>query len=240
VDRGCGTKASVHAGRAAVWLDFMAEGKIIRMPIASGATSAYRRWQLCWGATPAEVAGTLPGDDMCPSPRVSFTRAITVSARPDEIWPWLVQVGFGPDGRYAYDVSDGPPADPTRHHRLGTDTADESAAAAAEPGSVPASTSGRESGRPVLLHVSSFHRPDWLLWETAWGSWVWVLRPLDERSTRLITRGRQRQHIDPRLPRGVLPTEDADFRLVRKMLTGIKRRSEAWAAELAGQRPGTG
>jgi hypothetical protein len=67
-----------------------------------------------------------------------------------------------------------------------------------------------------------------------------VLRPLDERSTRLITRGRQRQHIDPRLPRGVLPTEDADFRLVRKMLTGIKRRSEAWAAELAGQRPGTG
>ena len=207
----------------------MAEGKIIRMPIASGATSAYRRWQLCWGATPAEVAGALPGDDMCPSPRVSFTRAITVSARPDEIWPWLVQVGFGPDGRYAYDVSDGPPADPTRHHRLGTEPTDESGLA-----SLPSTIGTGSGGRPAALHISSFQRPEWLLWETAWGSWVWVLRPIDERSTRLITRGRQRQHIDPGLPRGVLPTEDADFRLVRMMLTGIKRRSEAWAAELGG------
>ena len=211
----------------------MPEGKIIRMPIASGATSAYRRWQLCWGATPAEVAGTLPGDDMCPSPRVSFTRAITISARPDEIWPWLVQVGFGPDGRYAYDVSTEPPADPTRHHRLGTQATVESSAAA--------STIGRAgSGRSTVLHISSFQRPEWLLWETAWGSWVWVLRPIDERSTRLITRGRQRQHIDPGLPPGVLPTEDADFRLVRKMLTGIKRRSEAWAAQFAGHDKGPG
>ncbi len=86
-----------------------------------------------------------------------------------------------------------------------------------------------------MLHIASFRRPEWLLWETAWGSWVWVLRPVDPATTRLITRGRQRQHIDPALPRGVLPTEDADFRLVRKMLTGIKRRSEAWAAERAGE-----
>ena len=197
------------------------------MPIVSGATSAYRRWQLCWGATPAEVAEVLPGDDMCPSPRVSFTRAITVSARPDEIWPWLVQVGFGPDGRHAYDVSTAPPADPTRHGRLRSRAADDDSA--------PDSTIDRRNGaRPAVLRISSFRRPEWLLWETAWGSWVWVLRPLDERSTRLITRGRQRQHIDPALPRGLLPTEDADFRLVRMMLTGIKRRSEAWAAELAG------
>jgi hypothetical protein len=209
----------------------MGEGKIIRMPIASGATSTYRRWQLCWGATPAEVAVTLPGDEMCPTPRVSFTRAITVAARPDEIWPWLVQVGFGPEGRYAYEAS-GEPADPTRHGRLSS--------AAAEHDAVPARVDRRGAARPAVLHISSFRRPEWLLWETAWGSWVWVLRPIDERTTRLITRGRQRQHIDPALPRGVLPTEDADFRLVRKMLTGIKRRSEAWAAELADQRPDTG
>lgn len=203
------------------------------MPIASGATSAYRRWQLCWGATPAEVAETLPGDDMCPTPRVCFTRAITVSARPGEIWPWLVQVGFGPDGRYAYDASDVPPADPTRHGRFRSRVADDDSAP-------PSTIEEGSGGRPTVLHISSFQRPEWLLWETAWGSWVWVLHPIDERTTRLITRGRQRLHIEPGLPRGVLPTEDADFRLVRKMLTGIKRRSEAWAAENAGRgmRPG--
>ena len=214
----------------------MPEGKVTSMPFASGATSAYRRWQLCWGATPAEVAEALPGDDICPLPRVSFTRAITVNARPDQIWPWLVQVGFGPDGRYAYDVSavsTAPPTDPTRHGRFRSRPAEDDPA--------PASTiDPRSGGRRTVLHISSFRRPEWLLWETGWGSWVWVLRPIDERSSRLITRGRQRQHIDPGLPRGLLPTEDADFRLVRTMLTGIKRRSEAWAAETAGHGTGPG
>jgi len=211
----------------------MPEGKSARIPIATSAASAYHRWQLHWGATPAEVAQDLPGDEMCPSPRVSFTRAITVAARPDEIWPWLVQVGFGPDGRYSYDASDARSATPTRHAKFPPRTAQHHPE--------PPSTEDRgRRGGPTALHIASFQRPEWLLWETAWGSWVWVLRPIDEQSTRLITRGRQRQHIDPNLPRGVLPTEDADFRLVRTMLTGIKRRSEAWAAERARQGVGPG
>ena len=48
-----------------------------------------------WGATEEEVAATMPGDDLLPRAQYRCTRAITISAPPDEVWPWLVQVGYG-------------------------------------------------------------------------------------------------------------------------------------------------
>jgi hypothetical protein len=46
------------------------------------------------GATRAEVCATLPGDELVPSPRWQSTRAITIDAPPDAVWPWVVQMGF--------------------------------------------------------------------------------------------------------------------------------------------------
>ena len=54
-----------------------------------------RSWYLHWGATESEAARLLPGDDLVPHPRVKYTRAITIEATPDQIWPWLVQIGQG-------------------------------------------------------------------------------------------------------------------------------------------------
>jgi hypothetical protein len=58
-----------------------------------------------WGATEEEATKRLPGDEL-PAPygdrRVS-TRAITVDAPPDEVWPWLVQMGSGRAGFYSHD-----------------------------------------------------------------------------------------------------------------------------------------
>ena len=34
-----------------------------------------------WGATAAEIASAMPGDDLVPRPKITSTRAITVSAR---------------------------------------------------------------------------------------------------------------------------------------------------------------
>ena len=34
------------------------------------------------------------------------TRAVTVEARPEEIWPWLVQIGCKRAGWYSYDWID--------------------------------------------------------------------------------------------------------------------------------------
>ena len=49
-------------------------------------------WISRWGATNEEVQQTLPGDDLIPDPALVTTKAISIQARPEAIWPWLVQL----------------------------------------------------------------------------------------------------------------------------------------------------
>lgn len=65
-----------------------------------------RPWQLRWGTTDEEVERRLPGDDVVKHPTSNATRAVTVQARPEEIWPWLVQIGQGKAGYYSYERMD--------------------------------------------------------------------------------------------------------------------------------------
>jgi len=64
-----------------------------------------RPWMLRWGATEGEGAEWLPGDDVVSGATLAVTRAIDIAAPPVEVWPWLVQIGIGPDraGFYSYD-----------------------------------------------------------------------------------------------------------------------------------------
>ncbi len=62
-------------------------------------------WHRRWGATGAEVSRRLPGDDLVVDARGS-TRAITIVAPAGEVFPWIVQIGFGRAGWYSYDWID--------------------------------------------------------------------------------------------------------------------------------------
>jgi hypothetical protein len=62
------------------------------------------RWQRGWGATLAEQARDLPGDDLIPYPRLQATRAIAIAAQPRAVWPWLIQMGQDKGGFYSYDA----------------------------------------------------------------------------------------------------------------------------------------
>src|SRR5271157_86814 len=62
-----------------------------------------RRWLLGWGASPAELAKRLPGDAFLPEASSTCTRAITINAPPDRVWPWIAQMGQGRGGFYSYD-----------------------------------------------------------------------------------------------------------------------------------------
>jgi hypothetical protein len=77
---------------------------------ASTAAFVYARygrpWQLTWGATPDQVSRPLPGDELVTRPTFNATRAITIAATPQEIWPWLLQVGVTRAGWYSYDILD--------------------------------------------------------------------------------------------------------------------------------------
>ncbi len=58
-----------------------------------------RPMHLRWGTTAEEIARIMPGD----LTGMRWTRAITVAAPPEQIWPWLVQWGQGRGGWYSYD-----------------------------------------------------------------------------------------------------------------------------------------
>lgn len=48
----------------------------------------------------------MPGDELVARPHFNATRAITVHAGPEHIWPWLLQMGLGRAGWYSYDTID--------------------------------------------------------------------------------------------------------------------------------------
>ena len=62
---------------------------------------SFRLDRLPWKATDEERTMPLPGDDLVPSPLVESTRAVTIHAPPEQVWPWLVQLGHGRAGFYS-------------------------------------------------------------------------------------------------------------------------------------------
>jgi hypothetical protein len=59
-------------------------------------------WMRRWGATDDEVTVTLPVDELVERAAPTTTRAITVQAPIQEVWPWLVQIGQDRAGFYSY------------------------------------------------------------------------------------------------------------------------------------------
>lgn len=59
-----------------------------------------------WGSTPDEISSALPGDGLCPDARIVATRSISLASPPEQVFPWLRQMGFGRAGWYSYDLLD--------------------------------------------------------------------------------------------------------------------------------------
>jgi hypothetical protein len=60
-------------------------------------------WMKTWGATSAEINADLPGDDLVSGANIRTTKGVTIQAAPDEIYPWLLQIGVDRGGMYSYD-----------------------------------------------------------------------------------------------------------------------------------------
>ena len=90
------------------WLGWLG-GLLTAALLATAVAVAYRwlvkPWHMRWGATDEEVTRVMPGDDLIPGAG-SATRAISIEATPDDVWPWLVQLGYGKAGWYSYDWID--------------------------------------------------------------------------------------------------------------------------------------
>jgi hypothetical protein len=208
------------------WQEFAAELRDVVRDLPAFVTAPlYRSWHLRWGATPAEIGAALPGDAFLPSAQFKATRAITIDAPPDAVWPWLVQVGCLRAGFYSNDLLDnlGRPSATAilpalQHLQIGQ--------------WVPMSPAATPTDR-TALKVHSFEVGEWLLWTKPDSTWAWRLTPDGNGGTRLVTRIHavyDWQHPLTALL-GVLLMEFGDFAMLRRMLRGIKTRAESLARE---------
>ncbi|MGV0645208.1 hypothetical protein ABQE44_17595 [Mycolicibacterium sp. XJ2546] len=63
-----------------------------------------RRWMYTWGADAAEISQVLPGDELVAATTPRTTRAVTIDAPIEDVWPWLAQIGESRGGFYSYSV----------------------------------------------------------------------------------------------------------------------------------------
>ena len=77
----------------------------------------FLQWGTNWGSNATEQGAKMPGDAFLeggPSRRLAMTRAITINAAPEIVWPWLAQLGRGA-GWYSIDWLDNGRLDSARH-----------------------------------------------------------------------------------------------------------------------------
>jgi len=65
-----------------------------------------RPWWRSWGVNGEDVVRALAGDELVPGAPVLDTRSIEIDAPPSDVWPWLLQMGYGRAGWYSYDTID--------------------------------------------------------------------------------------------------------------------------------------
>ena len=156
----------------------------------------YRPRQLRWGATDDEVARAMPGDEIQLRPISDATRAITIDLQPNQIWPWLVQIGYKRAGWYGYDLTDNagiPSANrilPEWQHLQVGDT-------------VPI-------WKGIDYKVAEIETNRYVVWESESGrdSMALALYPLDPHHTRLVWRIRNAPYnwISPYIRSNFSPT----------------------------------
>lgn len=194
-----------------------------------------RPWQRDWGATQAELGRALPGDELVRGVTYQTTRAIPIRAKAAEVWPWLVQIGYGRGGFYSYDwlenlsgleVANAEQIVPEFQNLAVGDKVH----IAPE---TPLRVTRLEPGRIFVLHavMNPFTAQLVEVNDPAPGpimnwSWAFLLNELSDGITRLVIRVRANYRPGWLAPLVYTILEPAHFVMERKMLLGIKQRVE--------------
>lgn len=204
---------------------------LIILALWAGVTAFYLLvlwpWMQNWGATRAEIEATLPGDDIVPDANLRSTKGITIKAGPEEIFPWLLQIGVDRGGMYSYDWLE-------NIFGLNVHTVDRIVPAYQEvqvgdfwrftpkdyllnpgPGLYVQRLIENEA---VLLCFGIEGNPD----EPCFDTWQFVLMPQADGSTRLLLRSNMA--FEQELP--IKLTYFIQFIMERKMLLTLRERAE--------------
>jgi hypothetical protein len=186
---------------------------------AVGYPLLWRTWCLNWGATKAEAARRMPGDEFLPSAAVVATRAVTVNAPARAIWPWLVQMGPHRAGAYSYDWIE---------NLLGLDMhSADTIMPEFQNLAVGAIQRLGDKGPTMCVEILEPERA--LVLRSDDGAWVWAFGLYSRGDvTRVVSRNRiSPPHITPASKLfSLYVMEPGSLIMERKMLLGIKQRAE--------------
>ncbi len=203
--------------------------KVIKMALLWGGIASvvaillvifvYRPWAINWGATDAEINRTMPGDEIVQNPLFNATRAVTINAQPEEIWPWIIQMGYKRAGFYSYDKLDNDGI-PSANHIIpeyqNLKVGD----------LIPLSASSNAEVAELLPNRSMV----WVFQDCGpWSNntWAWELYQTDEAHTRMLTR--LRVSLDDYNIIIKTKLELLEIIMMRKCMLGIKQRAESMA-----------
>ena len=186
---------------------------------------------LRWGATDQEVGCSLPGDALISNADLVATRAITIRAAADHIWPWIAQLGQGRGGFYSYDrLENLVGCNIHSSDRILLEWQDikvgDEIRLAPQVGLVVAFV---EQGRSLVLRGGIPMGKRAAPYDF---TWAFALREEPDETTRLLVRERY-MYTRAWARLIVEPTELLSFVMSQKMLRGIRDRAERTAATMS-------
>lgn len=202
-----------------------------------------RSYRTQWGATHEELRRALAGDDVLPDVRWSSTHAIDINAPPDQVWPWIAQIGQGRGGFYSYETLENlfgckiANADEIVPELQNLAVGDE---IRMHPSDAMPVFKVLQVTPPTTLLLGNRPEYDAKLDSTIGVTWLFHLEPSGPAGTRLITRWRMFYTPDStrnRLAFGPMLIEPIDFVMETKMLQGIKERAERHRAQVEDVEP---
>lgn len=179
-------------------------------------------WMDRWGATEDEIAASYAGDELVPSPRITYTRVVSINASPEQVYPWIAQLGADKGGMYSYTwfesyILQCPQTNADRIHEewQGLKVGDKVMMC---PNDIPP---GFEVAQIEPNQVIVLGHQENGIWSDVW---QFILLPQGDGTTRLILRSRDAK--EGWLWDVIRPGE---FIMVRGMLLGIQERAEKFA-----------
>ena len=186
---------------------------------------------LRWGATDQEVRDPLAGDDLISNADMIATRAITIHASADRVWPWIAQLGQGRGGFYSYDwLENLVGCNIHSSNRILPEwqdiTVGDEIRLAPQVGLAVAVV---EQGRSLVLRGGIPMGKRAAPYDF---TWAFTLRDEQDGTTRLLARER---YVYTRAWARLIvePTEVLSFVMSQKMLRGIRDRAERTAATMS-------
>jgi hypothetical protein len=191
-----------------------------------------RPWYLSWGSDAALARAYLPGDALLWRGASRETRAIRIHAPTEAVWPWVAQIGQDRGGFYSYAILENLAGCKMRNldfllpaiQHWGVDD---------KLWMFPPEKLGGIGQAPLAIHepghalVFYTRRTGTALTDPPDGTWAFVVEPIDQTTSRLVTRARARGSLSllgGAFNRGVF--EPVHFVMERKMMEGIKVRVE--------------